>query len=65
MKIVTYVLMAIAFAMVIFNLTMIDYSQLSHEKNFVAFIGVFAAICAILILLIFRLTSILTEKIKS
>jgi hypothetical protein len=64
MKIVTYVLMAIAFAMVIFNLTMIDYSQLSHEKNMVAIIGVVAAVCAILILLIFRLTTSLSEKIK-
>ena len=64
MKIFTYIAVAIALGMIGFNLFQIDYSQPFEGNSTIAFIGVVAGICAILLLLILRFSKNLLEKSK-
>ena len=50
MKIFTYVAVAIALALIVFNLFQIDYSNPFEGNSTIAIIGVVAGICAILLL---------------
>lgn len=62
MKIFTYALILVAIAMIIFNLTQLDYNNLMSENNKIAFIGIAASFCAVLILVIFRMSKLIQEK---
>jgi hypothetical protein len=64
MKIFTYILMILAVALVIFNITLLDFKNLTEGNSMVALIGIVASICAILILLIFRMSKSIVEKTK-
>lgn len=64
MKIFTNVLLVIALALVIFNITLLDFSDLFGEKSIVALIGVAASFCAVCILAIFKMSKIIVEKTK-
>ena len=57
MKIFTSILILIAFALIIFNITMIDFSKPFEGDSLVAIIGVVASLCAVFILLIFTTLS--------
>jgi hypothetical protein len=65
MKIFTYILMILAVALVIFNITLLDFKNLTEGNSMVALIGIVASICAILILLIFRMSKSIVEKTKN
>lgn len=65
MKIFTNVLLVIALALVIFNITLLDFRNLFGEKSIVALIGVVASFCAVCILAIFKISKIIVEKTKS
>ena len=64
MKIFTYILIVLALALIIFNITLLDYTNLFNSKNSVALIGIVASICAVLILLIFRMSKKIEERSK-
>ncbi|MBS7785973.1 hypothetical protein KIH23_01575 [Flavobacterium sp. CYK-55] len=64
MKIFTNVLLGIALAMVIFNITILDFNNLFGEKSIVALIGVVASFCAVCVLVIFKLSKMIVEKNK-
>ena len=64
MKIFTSILVVIALALIAFNITLLDYSNLFNPKNSVALIGLVASICAVLILLIFRMSKKIDERSK-
>ena len=64
MKIFTYILMILAVALVVFNITLLDFKNLTEGNSMVALIGIVASICAILILLIFRMSKSIVEKTK-
>lgn len=64
MKIFTNVLLVIALALVIFNITLLDFSNLFGEKSIVALIGVVASFCAVCILAIFKISKMIAEKSK-
>jgi hypothetical protein len=64
MKIFTYIAVAIALGLIGFNLFQIDYSQPFEGKSTIAIIGVFAGICAILLLLLLRFSKMVVEKTK-
>jgi uncharacterized membrane protein YkgB len=57
MKIFTNVLVVLAVALIIFNITLLDFKPFQGD-SVVAFIGISASFCAVLILLIFRLLKI-------
>jgi hypothetical protein len=54
----------LASALVIFNITQLDFGNLFGGDNAVAFIGIAASCCAILILLIFRLSKKIEDKMN-
>jgi hypothetical protein len=65
MKIFTLILIIIAFSLVVFNLTLIDFENPFEGNSMVALIGIAASLCAIFILLIFRMSKKIEEKLKN
>lgn len=65
MKIFTSILMIIAFGLVIFNLTLLDFEKPLEGNSMIALIGIAASLCAIFILLIFRMSKKIEEKLKN
>lgn len=65
MKTFTYILIFLALALVIFNITLLDFDNLFQGDSLIALIGVVASLCAILILLIFRTSKAIEEKHKN
>ena len=64
MKLSTSILLVLAFGLIIFNLTQLDYGNLFAQESMIALIGIVAAFCAILILLIFRMSKTIEDKLK-
>jgi hypothetical protein len=64
MKIFTTVLIGIAVALIIFNVTLLDYENPFEGNSMVALIGIVASFCAIFILIIFRMSKKIVEKLK-
>ncbi len=62
MKIFTNILVFLALALIIFNVTLLDFKNPFQGESVVAFIGIGASFCAVLILLIFRLSKKIEEK---
>ncbi len=65
MKIFTTVLVVIALALIIFNITLLDFDHLFEGNSMIALIGIAASFCAIFILLIFRMSKMIEEKTKN
>jgi hypothetical protein len=64
MKIFTSILVVLALALIVFNITLLDFSHLFDAKNSVALIGIVSSICAVLILLIFKISKRIEERNK-
>lgn len=64
MKIFTYTLVFLALALIIFNVTLLDFNNLFEGESMVALIGIAASFCAVFILLIFRMSKVLEEKLN-
>lgn len=64
MKIFTTVLIVIALALIIFNITLLDFNHLFEGNSIIALIGIAAAFCAVFVLLIFRMSKVILEKTK-
>lgn len=62
MKIFTSILVVLALALIIFNITLLDFDHLFEGESSVALIGIVASFCAIFILLIFRLSKMIEER---
>ena len=62
MKIFTYIAVAIALGLIGFNLLQIDFSNPLKDDNTIAFIGVIAGICAILLILLLRFSKMIVDK---
>lgn len=65
MKIFTTILLILAIALIVFNITLIDFKNPTEGNSLVAIIGTAASICAVLILLIFRLSKKVVEQSKN
>lgn len=65
MKIFTTALIFIAIALIIFNITLLDFNNPLEGNSMVALIGIAAAFCAVFILLIFKMSKKIDEKIKN
>lgn len=57
--------MVIAFGLVVFNVTLLDFEKPFEGNSMVALIGIAASLCAIFILLIFRMSKKIEEKLKN
>lgn len=64
MKIFTNILVLLAVALLIFNITLIDFQNPFKGDSTIAFVGVIASFCAVLILLIFRMSKKIVEKMN-
>jgi len=65
MKIFTSILIFLAIALIIFNITLLDFGNLLKGDSLVGLIGIVASFCAVFILLIFRMSKIIEEKTKN
>lgn len=65
MKIFIYTLMTIALALIIFNITLLDFDNLLSGNSLVALIGIIASLCAVCILVIFRMAKNIEEKTRN
>ena len=57
--------MLIAFGLAVFNLTLINFKNPVKGDSTVALIGVAASLCALFVLLIFRMSKKIEEKLKN
>jgi uncharacterized membrane protein len=64
MKLFTNILIVLAIALIIFNISLLDFENPLQGNSMVAFIGIAASICAVLILLIFRISRNIEEKMN-
>jgi hypothetical protein len=64
MKIFTYILFFLSFALIVFNITQLNFDDLFAQDSLIAMIGIIAAFCAMIILLIFRMSKSIVDKLK-
>lgn len=64
MKIFTSILVFLALALIVFNITLLDFTNPFQGNSMIAFIGIAASICAVLILLIFKMSKKIEEKMN-
>lgn len=65
MKIFTSILIILALALIVFNITLLDFDNLFSGDSLVGLIGIAASFCAVFILLIFRMSKMIEEKTKN
>ncbi len=65
MKIFTSILIVLALALIVFNITLLDFDNLFTGDSLVGLIGIAASFCAVFILLIFRMSKMIEEKTKN
>jgi len=63
-KTITLVLIVLALALVAYNATIIDFEKPLEGKSTIALIGIVDSFCAIVLLLIFRTSKKIQEKIN-
>lgn len=64
MKIFTSILVLLALGLIVFNITLLDFKNPFQGNSIIAFIGIAASLCAVLILLIFKLSKKIEEKMS-
>jgi hypothetical protein len=64
MKIFTNILVLLAISLLVFNITLIDFQNPFDGDSVIALVGVVASFCAVLILLIFRMSKKIVEKMN-
>ena len=65
MKIFTNILLFIAIALIIVNVFLLDFNKPFEGDSMIALIGIVASFCAVLILLIFRMSKKIEEKLNN
>ncbi len=64
MKIFTFILVFLALALIVFNITLLDFNNLFEGESMIALIGIAASLCAVFILIIFRMSKMVEEKMN-
>jgi hypothetical protein len=57
--------MLFAISIIVFNVTMLDFNNLLQGESLIALIGIISVICAVLVLLIFKLSKSIEKKLKN
>lgn len=65
MKYITYVLLTVAIALIIWNATHLDFNNLFQGESIMALISIVAILCGVCILLIFNISKSINEKNKN
>jgi uncharacterized integral membrane protein len=64
MKIATLVISLLAFILIVFNFTKVDFNAPLEGESIKALITILAGFCAILLMLILRISKRIEEKVK-
>ena len=64
MKTFTYIIIALSVVLIGFNIRMLDFDHILEGNSLIALIGIIGILCAVVILLIFRLSKSIDEKLK-
>jgi len=64
MKRFSYIIIAFVVALIVLNITMLDFNNLFQGDSLIAIIGIVALLCAVCILLIYRTSKLIDDKIK-
>lgn len=64
MKTFTYIVIVFAVILVGVNASMLDFKNLFEGDSLIALIGILAILCAVVILLIFKISRTIEEKLK-
>ncbi|MGL2965617.1 hypothetical protein [Flavobacterium sp. XGLA_31] len=64
MKIFTNILLLIASSLIVVNVFLLDFNKPLEGNSMIALIGIVASFCAVLILLIFRMSKKIEDKLK-
>lgn len=62
MKIFIYILMGLSLVVIVYNLTLLNYSDLFSDANSLAFIGILSAACVIVLLSILLTSKAIAKK---
>ncbi|MFY7758436.1 hypothetical protein [Flavobacterium stagni] len=65
MKLFTTILIFIAIALIVVNVIQLDFEHPFEGNSLVALIGIVASFCAVFILLIFKMSKKIEEKMKN
>ena len=65
MKIFTTILILVAVGLIVFNITLLDFQHPFEGESLIALVGIAAAFCAVFILLIFKMSKKIEEKLKN
>ncbi|WP_264512217.1 hypothetical protein [Flavobacterium sp. N1719] len=65
MKLFTTILLFIAIALIVVNVIQLDFEHPFEGNSLVALIGIVASFCAVFILLIFKMSKKIEEKMKN
>ena len=63
-KTLTIILMVLALVLIAYNVTIVDFEAPFEGKSTIALIGIVGCLCAILLLLIFRASKKIQQKIE-
>ena len=64
MKIFTNILLSLAIALIIVNVFLLDFKKPFEGNSMIALIGIVASFCAVCILIIFRMSKKIEEKMN-
>jgi len=64
MKVFIYILVTLATALLVYNITKVDFSAPFQGESIVAVIGVVACLCAIVLMTILLLSRKIASKVK-
>lgn len=65
MKIFITILIILAVGLIVFNITLLDFQNPFEGDSLIALVGIAAAFCAVFILLIFKMSKKIEEKLKN
>ncbi|MEN9337642.1 MAG: hypothetical protein RLZZ500_2629 [Bacteroidota bacterium] len=65
MKLFTTLLLFVAIALIVVNVVQLDFNHPFEGNSLVALIGIVASFCAVFILLIFKMSKKIEEKMKN
>jgi hypothetical protein len=65
MKFFIYTLLAIAIGLIIFNITLLDFDNLLEGNSLIALIGIIASMCAVCVLIIFKVAKNIDERTRN
>ncbi|APQ17507.1 hypothetical protein [Maribacter hydrothermalis] len=63
-KTLSFIFIAIAVALIAYNVTMVDFSDPFEKDSTIALIGIMASLCAIILLLVFVTSKKIQDKIN-